>query len=64
MTKIGENYIKLSLGEKYLLCICHALLSKNKIIILDELNSNIDKKSENLFHNCINKYLSNQHLLQ
>ena len=63
MTKINDKNIKLSLGEKHLLCLCHALLKKSKIIILDEPHSNMDRKSEILFHNCIQKYLSNSTLI-
>lgn len=58
MNKIGDNDIKLSIGEKQLLCLCRALLTKSRIIILDEPYSNMDKNYENLLNNCINKYLS------
>lgn len=44
--KLNDGGSSLSAGEKQLICICRAVLRKNKIIILDEATANIDIKTE------------------
>jgi len=44
--EISEGGSNLSSGEKQLVCICRAILRKNKLIILDEATSNIDLGTE------------------
>ena len=44
--KLNDGGSSLSTGEKQLICICRAVLRKNKIIILDEATANIDIKTE------------------
>ena len=38
----------MSAGEKQLLCIARAILSKNKIILIDEATSSIDNVTEEI----------------
>lgn len=51
---IGDNGDGLSSGEKALLCICRAILRKNKIVILDEATANIDIETEQKIQELIN----------
>lgn len=39
----GQN---LASGEKQLICICRAVLQKNKVVLMDEATANIDVKTE------------------
>jgi len=44
--EISEKGGNLSSGEKSLLCICRAILRKNKIVLMDEATANIDLDTE------------------
>ena len=50
---IEENGQNLSSGEKQLICICRAILQKNKIVLMDEATANIDIKTEETIQNLI-----------
>ena len=51
--KITEKGSNLSAGEKSLICICRAILRKNKIVILDEATASIDINTEQIIQRLI-----------
>uniref|UniRef100_A0A7S3N7W1 ABC transporter domain-containing protein n=1 Tax=Euplotes harpa TaxID=151035 RepID=A0A7S3N7W1_9SPIT len=51
--EIEEHGQNLSSGEKQLLCICRAILKKNKIVLMDEATANIDIKTEQIIQKLI-----------
>ncbi len=53
--KVSENGSNLSAGEKQLICICRAILRKNKVVVLDEATANIDIVTEKKIQKLINE---------
>jgi len=51
--KLNDGGDSLSVGEKQLLCICRAVLRKNKIVVLDEATANIDIVTEQKIYKLI-----------
>lgn len=59
-TLVGERGLKLSVGQKQRLNIVRGILLEKEIYILDEPTSNLDKETEKLIINLIQKYLKNK----
>ena len=53
--EIQENGSNLSSGEKQLVCICRAVLRKNKIVLMDEATANIDISTEQTIQKLISE---------
>jgi len=61
--QIEDSGKNLSSGEKQLICICRAILRKNKIVLMDEATANIDIKTEQVIQELIQNEFSDSTVL-
>lgn len=59
-TVVGERGLKLSMGQKQRLNLIRGILLDKEIYVLDEPTSNLDKETERLIVNLIQKYLKDK----
>lgn len=59
-TVVGERGLKLSVGQKQRLNILRGILQNKELYVLDEPTSNLDKETEKLIINLIQKYLKDK----
>ncbi|MFA6290280.1 MAG: ABC transporter ATP-binding protein [Victivallales bacterium] len=57
-TKVGENGVGLSLGQRQIICFSRAMLANPRIFILDEATSSVDAITEERLQNALSKLLA------
>jgi ATP-binding cassette subfamily C (CFTR/MRP) protein 4 len=54
-TMVSESGSNFSVGQRQLLCLARAILSKNKLLILDEATASVDRRTDQMLHDSLHE---------
>jgi len=55
---VSEGGSNFSVGQRQLLCLARAILSKNKILVLDEATASVDRRTDQMLHESLHESFS------